>query len=93
MPADSGLAFVVVLHLAAGRRSMLPDILARWTTMKVSEANDGDPIVTDQVLVIPAGTVARLHNGRLSLRQLAPDVPRDVAPIDAFLDSMAASLN
>jgi two-component system CheB/CheR fusion protein len=34
MPADCGMAFVVVLHLPADRRSLLPEILARcesWT--------------------------------------------------------------
>ena len=40
MPPDSGLAFVVVLHLPAGRKSMLPGILERWTGMSVAEARD-----------------------------------------------------
>lgn len=31
MPADSGLAFVLVLHLPADRKSLLSSILARWT--------------------------------------------------------------
>ena len=92
MPPDSGLAFVVVLHLAPGRKSMLADIVARWTTMKVTEAADGDAVVANQVLVIPAGTVVRLRDGHLSLRELAPDGPRDFAPIDAFLNSLAAEL-
>src|SRR3978361_2341463 len=68
MPPDSGLAFVVVLHLAAGRRSMLPEILARSTTMKVSEAEDAEAVVANQVLVIPAGAVGRLQDGRIMLR-------------------------
>jgi two-component system, chemotaxis family, CheB/CheR fusion protein len=92
MPPDTGLAFVVVLHLAAGRKSMLPEILARWTSMTVTEARDGDAIAADHVFVIPAGAVARLVDGHLSLRQLPPDAPRDASPIDAFFDSMAATL-
>jgi two-component system CheB/CheR fusion protein len=92
MPADSGLSFVVVLHLGAGRKSMLPEILARWTRMTVTEARDGEAVTPDHVLVIPAGTIARLHDGHLSLQQL-PDAPRDVSPIDTFFDSMAASLH
>jgi chemotaxis response regulator CheB len=92
MPADSGLAFVVVLHLAAGRKSMLPEILARWTTMPVAEAQDGAPIAANLVLVIPAGTVAELRDGRLLLRETPPDVPRSMTPIDAFFDSVAASM-
>jgi two-component system CheB/CheR fusion protein len=94
MTLGSGLAFVVVLHLPAGRKSLLPDILARWTAMKVTEASDGDAVTADQVLVVPAGTVACLRDGHLSLRQINPDARQPTtAPIDAFFDSMAASLN
>src|SRR3981081_4366357 len=90
MPPDSGLAFVVVLHLAAGRRSMLPEILARWTPMKVSEAYDGEPVVADHVFVIPAGAVGRLQDGRI---QIVADGSRDAAPIDSLFDSLAEGLN
>jgi two-component system CheB/CheR fusion protein len=92
MPPDSGMAFVVVLHLAADRKSMLPEILARWTAMPVTEARDGDVAAASHVLVVPPGKVATLCDGRLLLRQIGPDEPRENAPIDALFDSMAASL-
>jgi two-component system, chemotaxis family, CheB/CheR fusion protein len=92
MPPDSGLAFVVVLHLPTGRKSMLPGILGRWTGMSVAEARDGAAIRANHVLVIPAGAVAELRNGHVLLRHLTPDSPRIVAPIDAFFDSVASSL-
>ena len=93
MPLDSGLGFVVVLHLAPDRISMLPAILARWTAMPVTEAHDGDAVTANHVLVVPPGTVASLHDGRLSLRQIPMDAPRETAPIDALFDSMAQDLN
>ena len=93
MPADSGFAFVVVLHLAADRKSMLPEILARWTPMAVTEARDGDAVEAGKVLVIPPGTIASLDDGHLALRQLLSNAPRETAPIDAFFDSLASSLN
>ena len=80
MPPDSGLAFVVVLHLAAGRKSMLPEILARWTAMPVAEAQDGIAVVANHVLVIPAGTVAELHDGQLWLREIVPGCAAQSAP-------------
>ena len=92
MPADSGLAFVVVLHLAAGRRSMLPQIIARWTAMSVAEAHDGVAIRPNHVLVIPAGTVASLQNGQVFLSQMPVDAPLSITPIDAFFDLVATSL-
>ncbi len=57
MPADSGIGFVVVLHLPADRKSMLPEIIARWTTMPVAEAADGSRVNPDHVYVIPPGHV------------------------------------
>jgi two-component system CheB/CheR fusion protein len=93
MVPDSGLGFIVVLHLAPDRKSMLPEILARWTAMPVSEAHDGDLVVANHVLVIPPGTVGALRDGRLSLRQISPNAPREIAPIDALFDTMAQSLN
>lgn len=93
MPPDSGLSFVVVLHLPAGRKSMLPEIIGRWTRMSVTEARDGDRTAANQVLVVPAGAVASLNDGRLTLRQFATDVPQALlSPIDAFFDSLAANL-
>ena len=89
MPADSGMGFVVVLHLSADRRSMLPEIVARWTAMRVSEAANGDRVEPNQVHVIPPGHVATLHQGRLHLRALAPGIPREATPIDEFFDSLA----
>jgi len=93
MAPDSGLAFVVVLHLAADRKSMLPEILARWTAMPVSEAYDGEAVVADRVLVVPPGAVACLTEGHIALRLLSPNAARETAPIDAFFDSLARSLN
>ena len=92
MPADSGLAFVVVLHLASDRKSMLAEIVARWTAMPVREAADGDQLTADNVYVIPPGFIARLAGGRLVLRQLATNVPREATPIDTFFDSVAGDL-
>src|SRR5271166_4596934 len=93
MPPDSGLAFVVVLHLAPDRKSMLAEILARWTTMPVSEAHDGEAVAANRVLVVPPGTVAGLNDGHIALRLLLPNAARETAPIDAFFDSLARSLN
>ncbi|WP_428485504.1 CheR family methyltransferase [Rhodopila sp.] len=92
MPADTGMGFVVVLHLAADRKSLLPEILARWTRMPVSEAQDGDEVQANHVHVIPGGVIATLQQTRLSLQAMPGDAVRGMAPIDAFLDSLASNL-
>ena len=41
MPSNSGMAFVVVQHLSAPHKSILPEILQRYTSMPVSQVTDG----------------------------------------------------
>src|SRR4051794_7475791 len=79
MPVDSGMGFVVVLHLSAHHKSMLPEIIGRWTGMPVFEAADQDQVKPNQVHVIPPGYVATLGQGRLQLRPLAPHIPREAS--------------
>src|ERR1700726_3585266 len=67
MPADSGMAFVVILHLPAGRKSMLTEILARWTPMRVVEATDGLAIEPNCVYVPPPHELATVSEGHLRL--------------------------
>ena len=44
LPQDTGLAFVIIQHLAINQESMLPEILARSTQMPVNKIEDGMPI-------------------------------------------------
>lgn len=92
MPPDSGAGFVVVLHQSAERKSLLAGIIGRWTAMPVSEAVDNEHVEPNRVYVVPPGVIATLEQGRLRLRRLVPDVPREATPIDQFFDSVAADL-
>ena len=92
LPDDTGLGFVVVLHLSASRKSLLPEIIGRWTAMAVSEAVDGETVDPDRVYVIPPGHIATLAGGRLELRPASVEVARETNPIDQFFDSLAADL-
>ena len=53
VPADSGLAYVVVLHLAADRDSALAELLARNTVLPVVQVTGRTRIEPDHVYVIP----------------------------------------
>ena len=92
LPDDTGMGFVVVLHLSATRKSLLPEIIGRWTAMTVTEAADGELVEPDRVYVVPPGHIATMGQGRLHLRHVAPDVARETNPIDQFFDSLAADL-
>jgi two-component system, chemotaxis family, CheB/CheR fusion protein len=88
VPADSGLAFVVVTHLSPVRDSMLPDILSRSTRMPVVDARDGEEVEADHVYVLPAGAILTIREGRLRLRHTGA-TDRERAPIDVFFNSLA----
>ena len=91
-PADSGLAFVVVLHLPANRRSLLAEILQRWTLMPVREVEDGDEIRPNVVYVPPPHAVTTYKDGHLNVMPLPGDGPREYRPIDGFFDTLGGGL-
>src|ERR1700742_1258880 len=67
MPPDCGMAFVMILHLPAGRKSMLTEILRRWTSMEVMEGHDGLRIQPNCVYVPPPHAIVTLADGRLGV--------------------------
>ena len=91
LPADTGMAFVVVLHLYPDHESHLPEILARATKMPVQEASNNEPVQPDRVYVIPPGKTLVLGERLLQLapRTHAGGVHR---PVDHFLRSLAEEM-
>ena len=47
-PADTGAAFVVVQHLSPDHKSMMSNLLARYTTMPVIMVEEAMPIQGNQ---------------------------------------------
>jgi two-component system CheB/CheR fusion protein len=92
MPRQTGLAFVVVLHLPPNRRSLLPEILGRWTSMPIVEAVDGCGVEADTVYVPPPGSIVIFRDGCLHLRQPTKDEAPETIPISVFFDSLAKAL-
>jgi len=92
MPAGSGMAFVVMLHLPSGYRSLLGEVLAQWTPMPVVEATDGTPLQADHVYVPPPHTLVGLVDGRLRVEDPPEGGDRVFRPIDAFFDSLGAAM-
>jgi two-component system CheB/CheR fusion protein len=88
LPADTGMAFVVVTHLDPKHKSILPELLARVTPLPVSEAEDGTPVAPDHVYVMPRNASMAIEGG--ALRLLPREEGRGVRhPIDAFLQTLA----
>src|SRR5579862_4857142 len=89
LPADSGMAFILITHLDPTHASMMVELLASHTTMKILQAADGMRLEPEHVYVIPPATFLSIHGGALHLSQ---PTERHGArlPFDFFLNSLAA---
>lgn len=88
MPADSGMAFVLVQHLDPHHKSMLADLLGRHTEMKVVEATDGMRVAANRIFIIPPNATLTMADGALRVTKPAP-VREYRRPIDTFFASLA----
>lgn len=88
MPADSGMAFVLVQHLDPQHRSMLVELLTAGTAMQVVEAEDCTPVVADHVYVIPPNATLGIADGKLRVSKPAP-AREHRRPVDTFFSTLA----
>ena len=88
VPANCGMAFVIVQHLDPTHKGMMPELLQRATAMKVVQVTDRVRVHANCVYVIPPNKDMSLLHGTLHL--MAPAVARGMRlPIDFFFRSMA----
>ena len=89
LPANSGMAFILIQHLDPTHASMMVDLLAGHTKMEIRQAADGMPLEREHVYVIPPAVYLSLHEGVFKL-----SVPQERhgarLPFDFFLRSLAA---
>jgi two-component system, chemotaxis family, CheB/CheR fusion protein len=91
MPADQdpNMAFVLVQHLAPDHKSILTDLIRRYTRMQVFEVEDGMVVKPNCTYIIPPNRDMAFLNGSLQLLELSS--PRSQRlPIDFFFRSLAA---
>ena len=85
LPANTGLAYVLVQHLDPRHDSVLAELLGRTTAVPVAQATDGMKIEADHAYVIPPNATMTVADGHLRLVQRAPTGGPHLS-IDAFLD-------
>jgi len=91
MPADSGAAFVVIMHLSPTHESLLPELLTQHTQMRVVQARDATHLYPNCVYVIPPNRYLTVRNGILYL--VAPIKQEGIRmPIDFFFRSLAEDM-
>ncbi|MGH8596381.1 MAG: chemotaxis protein CheB, partial [Gammaproteobacteria bacterium] len=88
LPADTGLAFVLVQHLDPHHESALTHLLASATSMPVTEVKNNQAVRANCVHVIPPNTSMSIERGALKLAaRSAKHSP--LRSIDTFFESLA----
>ncbi|WP_439519278.1 CheR family methyltransferase [Hydrogenophaga sp.] len=88
VPDDSGLAFVVILHLSPEHESNLHKLLQRCTRMRVVQVTERTKVEPSTVYVIPPRKWLRAADGFLNLEEMTQPRGRHVA-VDFFFRSLA----
>ena len=89
LPADTGLAFIIVHHQPADGKSLLVEILPRFTKMPVVLLADGEIVKADHVYVVPAGMQVIMAGDAFRISPLSARTgwPKNIT---IFLQSLAA---
>jgi len=91
LPADTGMAFVLIQHLDRTHPSLLREALAKTSTMPVRQAEQGMQVAPGHVYVIGPNTCISMHHGLLQLSPRGTE-PSQHLPVDFFLQSLAKEL-
>ncbi|MBA3461540.1 MAG: PAS domain-containing protein [Deltaproteobacteria bacterium] len=91
LPPESGLAYVVLQHLAPSHSADLANLLAAATKVTVRNLTGGARVEANTIYVVPPRTSVTLSRGVLSLKPAA-NGRRPRRPIDELFQSLATAL-
>ncbi|MCA9258999.1 MAG: PAS domain-containing protein, partial [Planctomycetales bacterium] len=88
MPSDTGMAFILVQHLSPDFKSLMDELLSRWTSMPIHQGVDGVQVQPNAIYLLPPKKEMAISNGHLLLTDKDPTAPLTL-PIDHFFRSLA----
>lgn len=88
MPSNGHLSFVIIQHLSPDYKSLLVELVAKHTNMKVLEAQHQVTVEKNCVYVIPNDKLLTIKEGSLQLTEKHFEKAPNTA-IDTFLKSLA----
>jgi two-component system, chemotaxis family, CheB/CheR fusion protein len=88
MPNDTNCAFVIVQHLSPDFKSLMGELLARWTRMTIQVAIDGVSVRPNEIYLMPPKKLMIISGGKLWLKDKPPSDELSL-PIDQFFRSLA----
>jgi two-component system CheB/CheR fusion protein len=92
MTDDSGMAFVVILHLSPDHESYVAEILQNSTKMLVTQVTERIAVEPNRVYVIPPSKHLSMQDGHIALSEPARERGRNIS-IDLFFRTLADTHN
>ena len=91
VPEEPGFGIVIITHLNPARESILHEIIARYTKLKVVVAADTAEIEPNCVYVLPSDTLLGIVDRKLAVIHSEPG-RRERKPIDVFFSALAVDI-
>lgn len=91
VPMDTGIGYVVIQHLSPDYKSLMNELLARYTRLPIQKATDNMLVEADTVYLIPPRKNLTIFHGKLLLEDQGNRAGLNL-PIDIFFRSLSADL-
>ena len=88
VPLNTGIGFVVIQHLSPDYKSLMDELLARHTKLRIEKARDGMVVEPDTIYLIPPRNNLSIFHGKLLLEDQGKR-SGIILPIDIFFRSLA----
>ncbi|WP_037225702.1 chemotaxis protein CheB [Rhodopirellula baltica] len=87
LPVNTGMTFIVVQHLSPDFKSLMDEILARFTTMRIVNTENGTTLEPNTIYLIPPNKNLAVEDGHF----VTTDMDRDQIqrPVDLLFQSIA----
>jgi two-component system CheB/CheR fusion protein len=88
VPAESGAAYVVILHLSPDHDSKLAEVLQTTASISVTQVTHPVRVEADHVYVVPPNRRLEILDGMLTLSEMTQREHRR-SPVDVFFRALA----
>ncbi len=87
IPVDSGMAYVVIMHLDPERQSRIAELLQDRAAIPVTQVTGATQVQADHIYVIPPERDLAMGDGTIEVRERGDRAER--APVDLFFRTLA----
>ncbi len=92
LKSNSGVAFIIVQHLSPDYKSLMAELLSKYTEMPIYRIEDGMELKKDSIYLISPRKNIKIFHGKLISVDQNRDKGRINLPIDIFFTSLALDL-